>query len=102
MTTTKQSAGASLIFFAVSLPAAFVLSILLCFEGNMSCSVDAKGDRTCTEKLTYNGWKGVPLEAMGGAVGAGFAAFKIAELSGGKLGKFVEAIGAIFASEEKT
>lgn len=86
--------GYGIYALAVTIPVVLLIGIAFSFQWDESCSrVEGQKGRTCTQNLTWKGWQGVPLQAIGSAVGTGFAVYSGRSRWMEALGKFVNGGG---------
>lgn len=81
--------GYGIYALVMTIPVVLIMSILFSFEGDISCTAVAKEEPVCTQRFVWNGWKAVPLQAIGGAVGTAIAVYTARGSWAELLGKLV-------------
>lgn len=77
--------GYSILALAVTVPAVLVVGCLFSLRIDYQCQ-----SKECTTKIEWQGWKGVPLEAIAGALSTGLAIYATRDALAEKIGNFLK------------
>ncbi|MBD2001912.1 MULTISPECIES: hypothetical protein [Cyanophyceae] len=77
--------GYSVLALAATIPSVLVVACLFSLRVDYQCQ---KGD--CTRKIEWQGWQGVPLEAIASALGTGLAIYATRDTLAEKIGNLLK------------
>lgn len=82
---TAVGKGYSILALAVTVPVVLVVGCLLSLRVDYQCQ-----SKECTTKIEWQGWNGVPIEAIASALGTGLAIYATKDTLAEKIGNFLK------------
>ncbi|MBD2002118.1 MULTISPECIES: hypothetical protein [Cyanophyceae] len=84
-TKTAVGRGYSILALAATIPSILIVTCLFSLRIDYQCKQDV-----CISKLEWQGWQGVPLEAIASALGTGLAIYATRDTLAEKIGNLLK------------
>ncbi|MBD1836136.1 hypothetical protein H6F61_26490 [Cyanobacteria bacterium FACHB-472] len=78
--------GYSILALAATVPSILIVACLFSLRLDYQC----QGNKDCITKVEWQGWKGVPLEAIASALGTGLAIYATRDALAEKIGNLLK------------